>query len=293
MAVRNLARDHFQRVSASRAAPQEVTDTAHDTAHESVLRALAAHKSRLRGIASIEGKIEYKRTAIGDLMPWVQGVIDGDRGGQDPVVAHALPWLLDIGEYDMGLTVGAYVLRHRLIMPDEYKRPPAAVIAEVIADDALKALDTGAKADIDTLRSALALTDGHDMHDQVRAKLHKALGLALLPEKIEGTHTAEEAAPILESCEHLQRAFALFPNVGVKKPMERAKRYAEEHEKREAAAQASAATNDHDGASGTGDTQPDREIVGAPPAGPSGGDEGSTPPDASGAVPKIPAPATS
>ena len=293
--MKNLALEHFQRVSAARSGPADQVNSEHDTAHESVLRALAVHKSRLRAIQSVESKIEYKRKALPDIIPWVSGVLEIDRGGQDPVVVHAMTWLMDVGQYEYGLEVGAYVLRHGLQMPDEYKRPPATVIAEIIADDALKAMETGGKADIRALREAIHVTAEHDMHDQVRAKLHKALGFALLPAEMPSTYGDIEASPVLESLSNLQRAFALFANVGVKKPMERAQRYADEYHKRKAAAQqasdeeAKRAAQQQDTQKNESERKTDattgRESAGDAPAGTSAGGEGSPPADAKGAAP--------
>lgn len=262
--MKNLALEHFQRVSAVRSAGTEQGNSEHDTAHETVLRALAVHKSRLRLIQSVESKIEYKRTALPDIIPWVSGVLESDRGGQDPVVVHAMTWLMDVGQYQYGLEVGAYVLRHGLQMPDEYKRPPATVMAEIIADDALKAMETGGRVDICALREAIHVTAEQDMHDQVRAKLHKALGFALLPAEMPATHGDIEAAQVLESLSNLQRAFALFANVGVKKPMERAQRYADEYHKRKAAAQQQENTNNE--SEGNTDAKTGGESAGNPPA---------------------------
>ena len=56
-------------------------------------------------------------------MSWVVGAVEGDRGAQDPVVVHALPWLLDIGAYPDAFVVAEYVLRHGLQMPDLSETP--------------------------------------------------------------------------------------------------------------------------------------------------------------------------
>ncbi|MFD0726955.1 phage terminase small subunit [Lysobacter brunescens] len=251
----NLCRSTFMRKRAARlgVAPQgaDLAAVEEDTAHEAVLRVLASHKSRLKAISSIEKKIEYKRTALGDIMPWVMGAVEGDRGAQDPVVAHALPWLLDVGAYTDAFVVGEYVLRHGLKMPDEYKRPPATVIAEVVADDALKALDTGAKPLMSAILVAIELTAGHDMHDQVRAKLHKAAGMALLPAELPTSYTDADESPIRESLGHMRRAFELHTQVGVKKPIERAERWLAEYDKRRAA-EAAGKPNTTESASSTG-----------------------------------------
>jgi hypothetical protein len=110
-------------------------------------------------------------------------------------------------------------------MPESFSRSPAAIVAEQVAESALAALSHGSGFDIPLLQGTISLTDPHDMHDQIRAKLHKALGLALRHEAdasegrddaiAGGTRAAREAA-----LTHLQRALQLDGKVGVKKQIE-------------------------------------------------------------------------
>lgn len=282
MAIRNFAREHFERTMAAQmAAEDQGVEREPDTTHEAILRVLATHKARLKSISSIEKKIEYKRTALPDILPWVQGVIAADRGTQDPVVSHALPWLLDVGDYAQAWPVAEYVLRHGLKMPDEYQRPPATVIAEVVADDALKALDTQGKPNVDAINAALALTAGHDMHDQVRAKLHKAAGLAALPPELPSDYTEADARVIVDALAHLNRAFELHTQVGVKKPIDQAKRWVAEYHKR----QAKAGTQNTTESAGSTGAQPGVEVAGPASAKTDDGGNGQPPPPAKEAAP--------
>jgi hypothetical protein len=283
MAIRNLAREHFERtMAAQRTGDDQQPDREPDTAHESVMRVLASHKARLKSISSIEKKIEYKHAALPDILPWVEGALAADRGAQDPVVAHALPWLLDVGDYAQAWPVAEYVLRHGLKMPDEYQRPPATVIAEVIADDALKALDTQAKPNVYAIAMALDLTAGHDMHDQVRAKLHKAAGLAALPADLPTEYTEANARVVSDALAHLNRAFELNTQVGVKKPIEQAKRWMAEYNKRLAKAGATPNTTESAGKTGA---KPGVEVAGPASAESGDGGEGQPPPPAPDAAP--------
>lgn len=279
------ARQHFMRTRAARLQPSadaSTADPAADTTHEAILRVLATHKARLKSISSIEKKIEYKRTALPDILPWVEGVIAAGRGSEDPVVSHALPWLLDVGDYAQAWPVAEYVLRHGLKMPDEYHRPPATVIAEVVADDALKALDTQTRPHRYAIATALELTAGHDMHDQVRAKLHKAAGLAALPADLSSSDYSEANARVIgDALAHLNRAFELNTQVGVKKPIDQAKRWMAEYQKRLAKA---GTQNTTESAGNTG-AQPGVEVAGPASATPVDGGNGQPPPPDAGAAP--------
>lgn len=64
-----------------------------------------------------------------------------------------------------------------MTLPDQYERSTAAAIAEEFADAALAALREGGPFDATQLAEVHALTQSCDMHDPIRAKLHKALGL--------------------------------------------------------------------------------------------------------------------
>lgn len=242
-------------------------------AHDLLLRALSDDRSRLKSVRSIEEKARLKVDMLPKYLAWVDGVLAAWRGGQDPVVTHAMVWSLDIGEFAQALRIGAYVLHHNLHMPDQYDRNAATVIADGIADAMLKALAIGQPTDLDVIRNALALIAGHDVHDQVRAKLHKAIGLSLLPPEIPKDYADDVAAPILEALGHLQRAFELSTQSGVKKPLERAQAYAAAYERAVAARE----QNTMGDGGGTGD----RAADGEPPAvsgDSAGGGQGSPPP---------------
>ncbi len=107
-------------------------------------------------------------------------------------------------------------MKHGLTPPDQFERGTAAIIAEEVAEQALKQLDAEG-ADYLTLLAHLIeveqLTQGADMHDQIRAKLFKALGSAL-----------RAAGQLPEAHANLTRALELNDRIGVKKDLERLER---------------------------------------------------------------------
>ena len=76
------------------------------------------------------------------------------------------------------------------------------------------------------LAEVASLTAERDAPDQARAKLHKAIGYALMAKT--PTHepdiTALDVTKAQLAMGHLQRAHELFAQVGVKKDMERLER---------------------------------------------------------------------
>lgn len=201
------ARAHFLRASA--AAVQAVGSGQTQTtgnAYELMLAKLAEDRRRLKGVQSIEKKADVKRQILPEYQPWIEGVLKGDSGQQDDVFMTALVWTIDVGDIAAALPLAAYAIEHKLVLPDQYQRTTACLIAEETADIALKGLPVAA----DLLLQVAALTEAEDMPDEVRAKLLKAIGYA-----------QREAGELAAARDNLARALSLHDKVGVKKDIER------------------------------------------------------------------------
>lgn len=220
-----LARRHFQRVTAAAAsATAEAGEPINASAYELQLAKLAEDKRRLKEIQSIERKVAVKRQLLPDYEPWVDGVLEAGRGAQDAVLMTVMVWHIDVGDYGRALRIAAYALENGLVLPDQYQRDVATLVAEEIADQALSALSAGGEFSAVVLGDTEFMTRGKDMPDEVRAKLHKALGLVL------ANHANAESVPAAivyaagTALEHLRRALSLHERVGVKKDIERLER---------------------------------------------------------------------
>lgn len=209
------ARAHLQaHIAAARAAAEagDRIDPSLATGYELMLAQLAEHRRQLKQVQSIERKIDLKRKLLPEYAPYIAGALEADRGGQDDVLVTLLVWHIDCGDLAGAVPIAAYALRHGLVMPDHYERTLATIVAEEAAEHALKQLAAGNTFDIDALVAVEEITAGHDMPDEVRAKLCKAIGYALRE------HFPDEALL------HLKRAFELNDKVGVKKDIERLER---------------------------------------------------------------------
>lgn len=190
---------------------------------------------RLSEIQSLEAKIELKRELLPEYYDWVSGVLEAatlsGKGVQDDVLVHVMIWRIDVGDYYGALPLVAYALRWNLELPQRFSRTLAAMVVEEIADEALKRLGSGHDFDLDILLQVEFLTEDEDMHDQIRAKLNKALGLQLArrAEAIEpgddGPAGARRAG-IEAGVTRLKRALQLDQGSGVKKQIERLEREA-------------------------------------------------------------------
>jgi hypothetical protein len=210
------AQAHLMRVEAARAsaqaAPGAEVDASTSRAHRLMRAKLDADRRRLHQVQSVERKIVIKREILGDYADYVAGVLASGQGVQDDVLGYVLTWRIDVGDYTGALEVARYVLGHNLSLPDRFERTPATLIAEEPAVQALKAYEVGKPFDVDVLQEILQLTASRDMPDQVRAKLHFAIG----------RHQAEHAPQ--SALEHLRRAVELHDKVGAKKDIEQLER---------------------------------------------------------------------
>lgn len=204
-------RAHYQQTLAAFAPAEDMAHNAqHANAYELMLVKLAEDKRRLHDIKGTERKAEIKAQLLPEYQPWIAGTLEADTGRQDDVLMTVFVWTIDIGDFTKALEIGAYAIRHKMTMPDQYKRDVPTVLAEEIADAALKADEAGRAAMLASLLHARVITADLDMHDQVRAKLNKAIGYA------------QRAAGHLEPArETLARALELDQRSGVKKDIER------------------------------------------------------------------------
>lgn len=207
------AKAHYQKTMGAAQQPEghaQPLDRNAANAYELMLAKLAEDKRRLKDVKSLERKAEVKAQLLPEYLPWIAGVLDSDSGRQDDVLMTVFVWAIDIGDFALALTIGAYALAHKLVMPDQYKRDVPCVLAEEIADYALKKDEPGLIALQSCLTEAIAMTADCDMPDEVRAKLHKAYGYAL-----------RAAGDLPKAKATLTRALELDGRVGVKKDIER------------------------------------------------------------------------
>jgi hypothetical protein len=214
-AKRHLARVRAAQAAATAAPGQSLRGASH---YELMLVKLDTDKRRLKSIQSVARKIDVKREVLPEYDAYVKGALEGGRGGQDDVLMTVMIWRIDAGDYAGALDIARYALHHRLTLPDQYERSTAAAIAEEFAEGALSAAKSGATVDGEQLVEVAQLTESADMHDQIRAKLHKAIGLAFAPPAaLEGGAVKGVDRPRTEfALDHLRRALQYDAAAGVK-----------------------------------------------------------------------------
>lgn len=227
--MQSPARKHFARVTAAKAAG-DAGPGRPQTGEQYEIHAAALWEARrtLKSIKSTEAKVTKKRELLPEFESYVTGVLEGGNGAQDDVLMTVMIWRLDIGDLAGALAIAEYALRHGLDAPDRFERDTPSIIAEQLAEEAMRQLEAPHTPDAEGeaahanaaaemamhLTRVEALTEGADMHDQIRAKLHKSLGYA---QRARGNHTEDALT-------HLRRALELNDRVGVKKDIEKLER---------------------------------------------------------------------
>jgi len=198
------------------------------TAYELMLAQLHEHRRTLSNIQSVERKIEVKATMLPAYQAWIDGVLSAGKGAQDEVLVNALVWHIDVGDYERALKIAGYAVAHAFTLPDRYNRTLPTLLQDDIAGAALggKLKSQPARA-ADLLQQVLVMTGNADTPDQARAKVHKALGLALLElvNEVDAENiTAASADHATAAMQNLARASELHQGAGVKKEIERLER---------------------------------------------------------------------
>lgn len=191
--------------------------------YQQLLHALQIDMNRLRQIQGTEKKIAAKREMIGKYLPWVQGALAAEAPAQDEIVGNMLVWSLDIADWDLAYALARHFLTHNLALPERYKRQPATLIAEEVAEAGLAPVPT---IDLVNLQRFDELVLDLDMHDQVHAKLYKALGFAFqraadaFDPAADNAVAGGKSALLKNARDCFSSALALDKSVGVKKLIE-------------------------------------------------------------------------
>lgn len=195
------------------------------TAYELQLAQLHQHRLRLKELQSVEKKIEAKRAILPEYDTYIDGVLEARPGTQDEVLATALIWHIDAGNYQRALQLAEYAIASGMTPPDRYNRDLPTIVQDEVAEAILTGRLTGADA-IDVAATAMQITRDADTPDQAKAKLYKAAGWAHLRKT--ASHDVNMKERSIKACAAalplLQRALQLDPRTGVKKDIERLER---------------------------------------------------------------------
>lgn len=202
------------------AAPIPV-DRAVATAAAQIGARLRHDLQRLKEIRSIALKIAAKREMLPEYTSWIEGLLAGalqaGAGVSGDVLPTVMVWNIDVGDYAAAMPLIEHVLAHKVPMPQRYARDAATLVVEEIAEAAIKAQAADKPFDLAILEQIEALTAHDDMHDEVRAKLLKAIGFELDRTAQTASGAGADATPLfVRSLTAMKAAQALHDRVGVK-----------------------------------------------------------------------------
>lgn len=225
LAQRTQLRKRAEAESA-RTAPPALMDGL--TTYELMLAKLQQDQLRLKQVQSNRNKALLKAELLPDYADYVAGVLAGGKGAQDDVFVTVMLWRFDAGDFTGGLEAAAYVLQHGLKMPERFNRTTGCVVAEEIAEAALRALKAGSDFDLEVTLQANELTASHDMPDAARAKLMLAIG-RLYALKVKDDASGEDLGNLVNAKDYLTKAISLYSGCGAKKDLERVDRLLKKH----------------------------------------------------------------
>lgn len=191
--------------------------------YQQLLAALQIDMNRLRQIESTDKKIEAKREMIGTYRPWIEGALAATVPAQDEIVANMLVWSMDVADWDLAFRLATHVVNNDLALPERYKRKPMTLIVEEVAEAGLAPSPRITRLEMRRFAEAFG---NADMHDQVKAKLAKALGIAFKAEADAFDPAADNAVAggkmglLQEALNFFETALALDKASGVKKLIE-------------------------------------------------------------------------
>lgn len=170
------ALDHKRRIlaaqAAKKAADSDDMNMEGQPIHNAMALQLQAHMHELGGIKSTQAKVLRKADFLPTYDPYIEGVLSADSGAQDDVFMNILVWCIDCGRYPQAIEMAAYAMRHDVALPARFERDLATLLVEEITEHA----EENEGPSLDTLFELEGMTADADMHDQVRAKLYKAIG---------------------------------------------------------------------------------------------------------------------
>lgn len=200
------ARRHKQKVLAKQAATSMASDdeVVRGSAYELMLEQMGQQKRELKSIKSMVAKNEAKAAMLPEWQGYIEGVLAADTGATDSIIGQLLIWSIDVDEYDQAIGIAEYMLKHDIALPEQFERDTVDAFAEEMADAWIKRDEP--VISLAQLKMVLGLVDTHELFDEVRAKLLRALG--------EASH--EAGAEYETSIKYLDEAVTLNPRVGCK-----------------------------------------------------------------------------
>ena len=150
----------------------------HGSVYDLNLAQLAIHKRQLQNVESRIEKAKLKATLLPEYDAYIEGILEADKGGQDNVLINMMIWRLDAGQFEKALELATYAIKHKLVMPEGFKRS----ISGFFVEESYKLLKKEAEEVIEHKGFISEFFDQFvdaDMFDEIKAKLYVLYGSTL------------------------------------------------------------------------------------------------------------------
>ena len=194
-----------KRVTGRRIEPLPVAEPMDATAQNIELR-FHADMQRIKQLKSIDARIALKADMLPNYHGWIDGILAVANPNQNDMLMHLMVWNIDVGDYELALRIGEYALLNGYVMPEPYTRSVASILAAQISEGLLTAPE-GIAGHLPLIERLVELTNPEDMVDQIRAKVHKCLGLALQVGR------PKESLAAFESAKRLNKQVGVTPQI--------------------------------------------------------------------------------
>lgn len=170
--------------------------------------------ARLSDIKGMATKQDLKRN---ELLPKYQEYIDRYLASglvyQNRVLVMVMVWLFDTAQFEDALALADIAIQQGQQMPERFKRDIPTFVADAVCEWAYDEYKSNRSPE-PYLSDLLPRVDGEwNLPEQIPAKYHKLIGIRAL-----------EAKEWAKAIEHLERATALYPKVGVGVRIDNARR---------------------------------------------------------------------
>lgn len=176
--MQSFATKHLEQHQATGGQPPVVSAESRELQHRHGLMAarLQTDLVHLRAIRSREMRNQRKSGLLPEYADYLTAVINSGTSVTNRVLVQCCIWALDCEEFGLCLKLADYAIQHRMDSPAGFTRTVPEILLEELAYQTTHSEDPGKY--IPHLLTLADMTEGQDITDEIRAKFHKALGIA-------------------------------------------------------------------------------------------------------------------
>ncbi|WP_081861934.1 phage terminase small subunit [Photorhabdus australis] len=181
-------------------------------------RAIGQDVKRLHGLPTAD-KVEIKRRELlPNYLPTAERYLAEGEVYRNPIFAHCVIWLFDIGEFAQGLDWADIAIEQGQLTPDNFRSGFPAFVADTVLLWAQAEAEAGNPVEPYFSRTFQNVTEKWKIHEKIKAKYYKFAALNLLKgDKAEIKASSVDRLDVLEQADNwLAKAHQCNPKSGVK-----------------------------------------------------------------------------